>query len=618
MLFIFVLSLFENFYAVDVGSEYFKLARTNFNGDPEAYKDPEGQISIPFAFALKTKSESEGIITNVSSFDGDVKFGKQAAKILEKNPKLGFQYLTRLIGRENTTEFNTSQLIKPFQACTLAIMKFFENIPQTNPITLVVPHYWSHIQKNVLASIFKLLNIPYDAIVDDTSAMAFHYGLTRTSRFLKLEEKQLHNVLFIDVGATSVKVNALTFSMVNDTVYSDESVVMWSEKTGGYFFRKAIAKNFSVSMKKAEKILHNGSDKVLLAIADELDEMYALIKLAAINARHKGPINEVQLMGGASSYPFILNLVKAATNETNIRREFNQPEAIAIGGVYASLQIRDQSKFVPLLIIKRPTSNSTLYCGSQMVQLCSRGVECNTRLAINHSIGMDPVATIITDDHSTPEGVSTTLQTIHLVNITNMNFSEPNVPVPTEVSENSYGIFNFDPQGLELEKLEWCKPTPEKLLKLKEKQDENLTEGANATEANNDDSICFPIQYNITYPSVFNVSGDIELINDWIQNLQQKKEKGELISKQNELMLRLITFFEKVSSNKVESTVHIHEEQKEKFQRLDENYKNGAYYSFSNEQLESEYNETKDLARSLRMKLKEDEEREREMYNQEL
>ena len=75
----------------------------------------------------------------------------------------------------------------------------------------------------------------------------------------------------------------------------------------------------------------------------------------------------------------------------------------------------------------------------------------------------------------------------------------------------------------------------------------------------------------------------------------------------NELLVRLDTFFTKIEKGKVEVSVHVTDDQKQTYKELSSRYYKGEMSSLSFDNLNQTYFEIKSLAKSLRMRMKEDE-----------
>lgn len=584
MFLLFSLLIFNDFITIDLGTEYYKVAKANFKGDPVIVNNQGIGVSVPNAVAFKSSKPIQVPLTNETMDDVEIKYDRQALSILKKNSSLGFQFIPRVIARTNTTEFNTTKIISPFQAFTLSFINLIQKIDFTGAITFVIPHYWTPEQKYIVTSVCNMFRIPLGYLIEDIDAIGIHYAATRSNRFRNSKNiSTSYNVLFVDIGGTTTKVYGFHFYIDSDKAIASENCYYWSEKIGGYWFRKALSQNLNISMKKAEKLLHSESDiqKVVENTENITNSLFRLIRGATnqanafSNVNNAPNIQEVQIIGGASSYPFIFDLIKTATNCSNIKKELNPNEAIAIGGVYLALQSSDSSKFTPVYVYKRPPTNITLQCQNEN-EYCVRGIRCTRNIYEYKSKGCEKVL-LYTDKVNTPEGLSNIISTTVLTNISNITY---------ENGENGYGRFEMSPSSLSIDKVEWCK-SPDGNVDPK--------------------SVCYPIKIHNIFGFEKELRKEAEWVVDYWQLMRKRKEKADILVSINDLLVRLDTFFSKIENGKVEVSVHVTDEQKQTYKDLSAKYYKGNMNSLSFDTLNQTYYEIRNLAKSLRMKMKDEE-----------
>lgn len=580
MILLFALAIVNDFLTIDLGTEYYKAAKANFKGDPVIINTEGIGVSVPNAIACKSSKPIQLPITNESIEDIDIKFDRQALSILKKNASLGFQFIPRLIARSNTNKLNTTNLITSFQAFSLSFAHLIERLSITGPISIVIPHYWTPEQRYVISTVCHFYRIPLSFLLEDNDVIGVQYSATRAHRFKDSRGiSDARNVLFVDIGGTTSKAYGFHFYIDGDKAVASENSYFWSENVGGYWFRKALSDNLNISLKKAEKLLQSESDinKVVKNIQNVTNGLFNLIKRAADRANdlssisNGSAIQEVQIIGGASKYPFILDIVKSATNCSNIKRELNPNEAIALGGVYFSLQSSDSSKFTPSFVYKRPPSNITLQCQKQN-DYCIRGSKCNRIIYEYESKGCDHVL-LYSDDASTPEGLSPIISTTNLVNISNITYEE---------GESGYGKFEMSPSSLSIQSIEWCKSK------------DGYYDSSN---------VCYPIKFKKNYGFEKEYREQAKLVIEYWRIEKKRQEKSKILVQINDLMIRLDSFFSKLEKGKVEAAVHVTDQQKETYNDLSTKYYKGKMSSLSYEYLNQTYYEIKNLAKSLKMRL---------------
>lgn len=581
MLYFLSLLLIDNFLSVDVGTEYFKIAKATYSGTPEIVQFPGVGESIPAAIAFKSSEPVNGPLTNETLEDVEVRYHKQAVSILKRNSSLGYQFIPRLIGRQNTTTFNTSNLVTPFEALCLTLSNALSTVKITDAVTFIVPHYWTQEQKLVLHQFCNVYKIPLKHVVDDCDVIGMQYSALRSKRFENATDLQSgYNVLFIDIGGTTTKVFELSFYMEKEMAAASESIYFWDENIGGYWFRKALSESLNISMKKAEKMLKRESDveKVVKTMPKVVNRLYSMIASTTTYAhemaeiRRVRQVDEVQIIGGASTYPFIMDLVKKATNITNVRHEFHPIETTAIAGVLASMQMSSESRYLPTFIYKRPPANITLKCGQEN-QLCRRGFRCDRYVGEHDSRACD-VAYFLMDNASVPEGCSPILSMTKLVNISNMNFTD---------GISYYGTFEMSPTALEINNITWCKSSPVP-----------------------DDASCYPIEFKNFY-NLEDITEQVQLIKQIKVVHERREQKNSILLKIDALVSRLETFFNKISKGKVEVAVHVTDKQKEDFSEFADKFYKGDMKKLALPDLNQTYYDLKSLAKSLKMRFPEDE-----------
>lgn len=405
--------------SIDFGSQYLKIAESTFSGIPQMVK-VDTLVSIPTAITLKKPIN----MTNIpDKFDEiPVKFRNKALYTLKKHPELGYEFLLRVVGR-NETEFHTSQYLQPMEAFATYITDLVFTINKGVAYTVVIPSYWAPPQREFVQTAFKIYNLPVEAIIDDATALASLYGATRYTRY----QKKSHNVMFVDVGATSLKVIGLTFQWQGESSIANETVNEFSEKVGGYYFAKAISESRNISMKKAYKILKFSDPesykeeiknitstmrKVLVDCADKL-------RVRTNNTQYPKnsfDIDEVQLIGGASAPRFIAELVRNATGAKDVRKDFNAAEAIATGGVYFTQAARGTTADPPTKLSRLTPLSIDVRCGNVTARACQKGANCKETVYIS-SRGCDRID-VTAPAWILPEGSPTTLNSYELVNMT--------------------------------------------------------------------------------------------------------------------------------------------------------------------------------------------------------
>jgi hypothetical protein len=239
---------------------------------------------------------------------------------------------------------------------------------------MTVPSFIPRRQLEVIAAACQFFRIPLMALIPDLQAVMTLYGTTKTNRFAT----EPRHVMFIDVGSMYTKVYSGLFVYDNASDSSELVKIVqtsgeWSEHVGGYHFAKALASAKGISVGKAQKMLvRSTGDSFGDLFEKETRHLEEVIEKAIDVAQNVGPIDEVQLIGGASTLKFVVDTIKTVTNVTN-RRDFNANEALALGGLIAALGTDESSPYVKTAVRPLPPMTVNLTCGDRQESYSVKG-----------------------------------------------------------------------------------------------------------------------------------------------------------------------------------------------------------------------------------------------------
>jgi hypothetical protein len=404
--------LAEIIVGVDLGTEFVKAARSTVSGY-ELLSLPGTGVFTPAAVALKSSRALTFPLQAADLESVQVRYGADALPVLKRNPDSGYVFLPRAIGRAHgSTEFNGAAVANASALFGLFIQNYIRAIG-ADAFVLVVPSYWTPAQMSVCSRACRAFQLPLIALVDDMTALGLTYASQRSAR---LGRQPVH-ILFVDLGATTVKVFGIRFINRQSYVASNDTANFWSELTGVYFFAKAIAEKRSISVRRARKLLRQSEDPAVHSLYDrELSEIDGLIKRAMARAtKVAGVIHEVQLIGGGSNILCVADRVRAAAGDVPVRRDLRAHEALAVGGLFAALSQREINPNIPIGFTKRPTCSVNLTCRQTHVY-CLRGEFC--RRAINETSSGCHQAFLDADPADVGAGVSPRLAAVELANLT--------------------------------------------------------------------------------------------------------------------------------------------------------------------------------------------------------
>jgi hypothetical protein len=399
-----------NAVGLDLGTQFFKVARSTSNGQVQIHIDPvSNSASLPSAVAIKFQTPNGTLLTDRDFEDIEFRFGAPARRLLKSNRSLGYEFPVRALGRPNDSEFYTGTIGSEFELFALALEHSLRNVEPVDSLTIATPVFFTRWQYIAVNDACRRFRIPLIALISDNNAVMLAYASLRLSRFLHRGK----HVMFIDVGATATKVYSMVFEYVNssipgkDFVKSDQTSVEWSEKVGGYYFSKAVAREKGWSISKAQKMLQgNNGEGYEQFVEEELDVFEGLIINATVQAEAVAPIDEIQVIGGASTLKFVVDTIKRVTNHS-IRRDFNSNEAVALGAAIASLDENEQSPYITVRM--RPLHHSTVHlkCGNTTVPICAKGTRCEETVKLENLSEICEICEQYVDPSHLPTGAVT-------------------------------------------------------------------------------------------------------------------------------------------------------------------------------------------------------------------
>ena len=484
---------------IDMGSQYLKLAESTISGEPKAIRDSENLASFPSAVATKKNIDTSALPEKLLDFP--VLFGSRALKILKTRPQNGIEFLPRVIGRSKNNQFYTSKNLTSEQLLGLYMRDLVSKYGKTHVVFPAVPFYWTEYQKFSLGHLLNTMKIRSEIVLDDTEAIAAHYGSIRYTRY----QKASRNVLFVDIGATSCEVYAITFQWDRKQQFSmaNETASRWSESIGSYFFAKPIVEKEKISYKKAYKKLQQSEtfEKYANTYSDQIERLKEMINDVAVRAheylskakadKNSLFIDEVQLIGSGTKMPFVRELVKEAANCSNIMRDFNINEEISLGIVYSIQSHKGISKSPPVVFSKISPYTISMKCEDTSV-FCEKQKSCNFNVTFEN-FGCDQL-TLKAKDDEIPEGTQAELFTADLLNISDMNYSRGD-KARGDVIMSSQTIFH------NIENIQWCK-----------------------------EETCYPINFEIKHNEKSEIDDGMDFIRAYISGIQEKKFREKLIS----------------------------------------------------------------------------------------
>lgn len=367
------------FIGLDIGSQFYKIAESTSTNEVKIWTNPEtNSVSNPTASALKFAVPHTAPYATSDYEDITFRMGRSALSTLKYNKTLGFEFTPRALGRAKESTFYTSKVANSTEMFTLMLYNAIKKVVPFEAVAISVPSFWTRDQVAEVSEACRSFQMPLVAMIDDVTAVTTLYAALRLGRFTKKDR----HVMFIDVGATSVKIYSAVFTHNNteptrEFAFVNTTTNEWTEEVGGFYFARAIAYGKNITFRKANKLLLRTGGKGQEEYLENVLEIFKTYLGRAVNASKRvAPLDEVQLIGGASSYEFVVKLIKEVTGMP-IRRDFNANEAIAMGTVIAGMMVEEQSPYIETYVKKLSASSINVLCGTEMKAYCVQGQMCN-------------------------------------------------------------------------------------------------------------------------------------------------------------------------------------------------------------------------------------------------
>ena len=413
------------FVGLDLGSQFYKWAQSMPDGQVTIIRDPiSNSVIQPSAAALRFKAPHEPPFSEKDFEDIDLRYGAQALGTLKGNSSLGFEFLPRVAARSRDSPFYTCDVANVTEMFSLMLHHIIMQQRPFDALSVAIPSYASRDMIVAVSEVCRVFQIPLVSVVDDTFAVCTLYATQRLGRFMH----QPKHVMFIDVGATSAKAYSAVFGYEKDELEELAIANMtsneWSENIGGYFFAQAIAESLNVPVKKGQKLLlRNNGEGYEHLFWPILENLSTLVRTAMDRAQEVMPVDEVQLIGGASTFKFVVDAIRTATNHS-IRRDFNSNEAIAMGTTIAAMLREESSPYIQTAVIKASPVNMNIVCGDQVKPYCVKGGKCADVIEFDDLDEVSELLAFFTNDEDIVEGGQSVQVTYGLLSMPNITEGE--------------------------------------------------------------------------------------------------------------------------------------------------------------------------------------------------
>ena len=443
--------------SIDLGTKNLKVGFIDINGDPRVAPNSKNLMMTPAAIAIKFMNHPFPANKHLSidqALSVQVKVGDDALSVLKNRPEAGSSFVPRLIGRENVSDkyyakWGHSRYLNPSEMLALIIKHTLHtsSISSVDGCVVAIPAYYTFAQRKDISDAMWAAQINFFGLIDDDQAVPTLYSI----RFAKRFSKRKQSILFVDAGFNSVKAYRCVFqtnhSTSPPTPNANVTSYEWSECVGSSKFIEKIASYKNISMKKAEKYLFSSNDEFISKYYDVFkDEILLLQQL--IKRAINGPIDEVQIFGGASRLEFISDIIKNVLKshqmdinddyflgndpeddigsdifndlkdyiykEIPVKKELSINDAVSFGALYVLQDMQNLSMYTYPNLTRCSPYNSYVECGGVISEYCYQSSNCSEGAVLENSICEK--INIYTDPENAPEGCSNLLGQQIMVN----------------------------------------------------------------------------------------------------------------------------------------------------------------------------------------------------------
>lgn len=412
---LFAQEIFSLYGAIDLGTQYIKVSVMNIDGNMKIVSNSQNKMMTPSAVAFKLDKYPTRHLTNIEALKTPIKIGDDALRLLKKRPESGSAFVPRLIGRTSSNEshFYFPQFVNASEMLGLLLKNIFltPELKLVQGSVVAVPAYYTYEQRNDIIDAMWAADLSLYNIVDDNEAISTLYSI----RFAKRFSEKPQSILFVDAGATSIKAYRGVFDMNHTTNPPTPLVNLtsyeWTESCGGEQFaiKYSQAKNISIT-KSRKQIISLSKSEANSTFSEELASLSHLIKRAA-----NGQIDHIQIFGGLSRLPIVIETVSNAAGGVEIRRDLPPNDAVSFGSQYVLMNLHNISLFQFPNLTRSSPYNIFVECNGVTDDYCYKSANCSDATLLENT--RCDVFNFFTELDDVPEGCTNLIGRYNLLNI---------------------------------------------------------------------------------------------------------------------------------------------------------------------------------------------------------
>jgi hypothetical protein len=399
---------------IDLGSANYKSSSTD-GSDP-----PQPNPVIPAFVAFRANSGFNAT-SNRSLTEDDCNFllaeyGEKAIRASEFRPNMTSGFFTALLGlTDSAQKLKAAELfvsVNPSRlnindAAAVSLFGYIDTVSRgevVENVGLVFPAYYTVYERLIWTEALKL-RMEVVSEFEDVESVAVGYVMAQ-----KIEKPR--TVLFVDIGATSVKAYAVGFTgkrEVKRLSYACEKGfggVYVTKSLMGLVRERAEAENTTEAEDRrlfatAEKVkVDLGENEETIAIVEiggidrtvhvtrqefenggYLDPLIDVVVRVARAASEGVKVDAIELIGGSSKLSLVEAALKRSLGDLVIGRSLDPDSAVALGGAYALQFALNQSSVQPVNVTTAGSLHNVSFVQNQdTIQLCRVGSVCEREL----------------------------------------------------------------------------------------------------------------------------------------------------------------------------------------------------------------------------------------------
>ncbi|OHS93116.1 dnaK protein [Tritrichomonas foetus] len=344
----------SSIFAFDFGTQNVRIAH-GVPGKPiEILTNDQGSRATPNYLAYKLENPNQ----NLAAAEWFV--GVDAERIYFRNSSHGIKNPFYYLSDPSKTTLND---VPPATAAAVAFSLHLRKFKRKHDKLIVaVPSVFSpHARHSIIQSL-KMLDISSAQILDSNSAIAALYAVERLKKAAD-NENLTQKIIFFDIGAIQTEISLWQFTRYGPVTQIELLDYRYSDEIGGDIIdelllssilsklprepTRAEMTNVIRAMKKGKERLASGSEQFIDLTEDFNQRLWinnsdieslskdVLEKLNRLIQGMEMP-DEIELVGGCSRLPSIVNVIQNNFPNYTLRRSLNSDEAVALGAAYYS------------------------------------------------------------------------------------------------------------------------------------------------------------------------------------------------------------------------------------------------------------------------------------------